>query len=135
MLWDWRPKGHRSRVLSQGRGPCDHRQWPQATTWVENVGGLAGWEPGFARGPQRSGLDLCLPFHTSLALVSPGRKGNTGNFSRKLLDQASICLLGPKGVGCDVEEDGLFHGVALLHLIKPWQGMRGSFLKGCSGLC
>ena len=63
---------------------------------------------------------MCLPLHTLLAPVSPGRKCNTGCFSRKRLAQPSLCLLGPQGVGSDVEEDGLFHGAALLRLIKGW---------------
>lgn len=89
---------------------------------------LGLWVPSFAPGPQRSGLDSCLPFHTSPSPMSPGRKGNTGQFSGKLLAQASACLLDPKGVDCDLEEDGFLEEGS-----GPGQGMRGSARQGCSG--
>lgn len=120
-------------VLSRGLRPLASHTKLKPPSFGQNCGAGIGtvpecWlrsVPRFAPRPQRSGLDLRFPFRTRPTAVQPGRKGNTGHLSRKLLAQASMCLLEPRRVACDVEEGDSFHGAALLRPVRPWAGDEG----------
>lgn len=120
-----RPKGHGSPctvprpmapgITHEASSPHVLSKW-----WVrdwEVSPMLAGWLGAWFCSRTRW---ICLPCHPILYRCHL-EGSNTGYFSRKLRAQPSLRLLGPKGVGCDVEEDGLLHGAARLRL-KRWAG-------------